>query len=67
LKAYETNIERHPNRFNALFGAAQAAEKLGDRQRSNAFYKKLLEISGNSASDRPQMTIVRSQAGITHS
>jgi len=62
LKAYESDIERHPNRFNGLFGAAQAAENLNDRAKADAFYKKLLEISDPSGGDRPQMTIVRLRA-----
>lgn len=67
LKTYEANIERNPNRFNALFGAAQAAEKLGDRTKADVFYKKLSELAGGSSSDRPQMTVVRLKGGITRS
>jgi tetratricopeptide (TPR) repeat protein len=49
LVAYESDLKKHPNRFNGLCGAAKAAEKLNDRQHAEQYYKQLLSFAGNSS------------------
>ena len=44
LKAFEATLEKEPNRFRALFGAARAASLAGDRQKARAHYESLLKI-----------------------
>jgi tetratricopeptide (TPR) repeat protein len=62
LRAYEMDLERHPNRFNGLYGAAQALEKSGNMDRSRQYYDQLMAIIRLSAGDRPQMSALKSFA-----
>ena len=55
LSAYEADLERHPGRFNGLYGAGLALEKLGYAKESNHYYAQLVALTNASVSDRPQM------------
>jgi tetratricopeptide (TPR) repeat protein len=57
--AYENNLIRHPNRYNGLYGAAQAALKSGEKEKATKFYQQLQANTNSSVSDRPQMEIVK--------
>jgi hypothetical protein len=49
LEAYEADLQRHPNRFNALFGAGLAEENLGNTGKAKFYYQTLVDMSaGNS-------------------
>jgi tetratricopeptide (TPR) repeat protein len=58
LKAYEEDLNRHPNRFNGLYGAGLALEKSGDRKKASQYYKQLSALASSSVNDRPQMKTV---------
>lgn len=58
LETYEADIKRHPNRFNALYGAGLAAEKTGNVQKAEMYYTKLSQIAGSTA-NRPELTAAR--------
>lgn len=45
LLAYKRSMERYPNRFNGLLGAARAARVLGDESLSRIYYRDLLELA----------------------
>lgn len=45
LAAYETVLEVSPNRLNALYGAARAAELGGNGSRAVQLYKALIEVT----------------------
>ncbi len=45
LTAYEAVLKVAPNRFNALYGAARAAEALGNESVAKQYIQKLSEIS----------------------
>jgi tetratricopeptide (TPR) repeat protein len=55
LKEYETVLEDSPNRFNALYGAARAAELSKDRKKARVYYKKLVLLCARSDSTRPEL------------
>ncbi len=55
LKAFEYNLKKHPNRFNALYGAATASEKINHPDQARAYYRKLVNISNSKTSDRPEL------------
>lgn len=55
LAAYETDMRRHPNRFNALYGAGRAAEKAGNVQKAIYYYQQLSNMVGNAASNRMEV------------
>jgi hypothetical protein len=50
LAAFVANLKEEPGRFWSLYGAAQAAERAGDRERANGLgrqSKSLIEIRRN--------------------
>ena len=53
LLAYEASLQKHPNRFNGLYGAGLAAEKTGDKEKAAFYYRQLLTVTTNSA--RPEL------------
>jgi hypothetical protein len=48
-------LQDSPNRFNGLFGAARAAELLGDKKSAAEYYAKLVTLTVNADSDRPEL------------
>ena len=59
LDAFESTMKKEPNRFRGTFGAARAAELLGDRRQATAYYTQLLNIAQNADSQRPELTSAR--------
>jgi tetratricopeptide (TPR) repeat protein len=59
LAAFEVTKGKEPNRFRGLFGAAQAAEQLGDKAAAKDNYEKLLALTADSKSERPQLAVAR--------
>jgi hypothetical protein len=55
LAAFETTMKKEPNRFRGLYGAARAAEALGDRGKATTYYTKLLEIARDADTARPEL------------
>jgi tetratricopeptide (TPR) repeat protein len=49
LSAYKQAMERYPNRFNTLLGAARAARATGDNAGARNFYRQLLAIAQGNA------------------
>ena len=44
LEEFKPAMNEEPGRFGALFGAAQAAERIGDMSLASSYYQTLLEI-----------------------
>jgi hypothetical protein len=63
LAAFEATKAKEPNRFRGFLGAAQAAEKLGDKAAAKANYEKLLALTAGSNSDRPELAAARKFVG----
>ena len=55
LAAYEADLLKHPNRFNALYGAALSAEKSGNSQLAKSWFLQLVKIAGNTGTDRKEI------------
>jgi tetratricopeptide (TPR) repeat protein len=55
LAQYEISLKTDPNRFNGLYGAAQAAEKAQQKQKATQYYAQLLKNCEGSHSDRPEL------------
>jgi len=56
LAEYEKSLHTDPNRFNGLYGAAQAAEAAKQPQKAAEYYAQLLKNCDNGAhSDRPEL------------
>jgi tetratricopeptide (TPR) repeat protein len=59
LAAYEASLKVSPNRFNSLYGAANAAEIAGDTEKAGFYYSTLVQITIGVESDRPRLTKAR--------
>jgi tetratricopeptide (TPR) repeat protein len=55
LAAFEASMVSTPNRFNGLYGAAQAAERMGDATKAKNYYARLVENCKDGGSDRPEL------------
>jgi hypothetical protein len=55
LKEYEVSLKTDPNRFNGLYGAAQAAEATQQKQKAAGYYAQLLKNCQGTSSDRPEL------------
>jgi tetratricopeptide (TPR) repeat protein len=53
LAAYEASLKLAPNRYRAFLGAAKAAEALGDKAATRAWYQRLVDLSGPGDKARP--------------
>ena len=59
LAEYQTDLKLHPNRFDALFGAARAAEAAGKPKDATEYYALLLKVCAGSNSTRPELSRAR--------
>jgi hypothetical protein len=55
LQEFAASLQDSPNRFNGLFGAARAAELMGDKKSAAEYYAKLVTLTVNADSDRPEL------------
>ena len=63
LAEYQEVLKISPNRFNALYGAANAAEAAGNAQAANEYFLKLTQIAVGD--ERPELTTARRKITIT--
>jgi len=56
LKSYELNLKGRPFRFNGLYGAAKAAQKLDNNELAAYYFKKLINVSEDVNSTRPELS-----------
>lgn len=55
LAEYEKSMKVDPNRFNGLYGAAQAAAAVNQPDKAKTYYAQLLKNCAGSTSDRPEL------------
>ena len=55
LHEYEISLRTDPNRFNGLYGAAQAAMQAKQKEKADAYYAQLLKNCEGVRSDRPEL------------
>jgi tetratricopeptide (TPR) repeat protein len=63
LTEFEASQAREPNRFRGYYGAARAAEAAGDRQKARAHFAKLVDLSKNADSVRPELARAKAYLG----
>lgn len=62
LAEYEKDLHTDPNRFNGLYGAAQAAQRANQSQKASTYYSQLLKnCDGGANSDRPELARAKEQ------
>jgi len=59
LGEFEATLRAAPKRFNALAGAARAAELSGDRERARDYYTKLLALCEHADGNRRELRDAR--------
>src|SRR5262245_25071718 len=55
LREFEIALNENPNRYRGLFGAARAAEAAGDQEKAASYFAKLMALSKNADTDRPEI------------
>ncbi|MFZ3213280.1 MAG: tetratricopeptide repeat protein [Terriglobales bacterium] len=58
LTAFESTLQRSPNRFNALYGAARAAQAAGQREKARQYYSALVRVS-DPGSQRTELSTAK--------
>lgn len=56
LAEYQADLKFNPNRFDGLYGAAQAAEMAKKTDTADQYYAKVVKVCNGSNSDRPELT-----------
>ena len=59
LQAYELNLKGHPFRFNGIYGAAKAAEKLNNIKLATYYFDQLVKLSSQTISSRVEILEAR--------
>jgi len=59
LAAYQGDLKFNPKRFNALYGAAHAAEMAGQGSQATEYYALLVKTCEGSSSARPELAKAR--------
>lgn len=63
LKEFEATLTKEPNRFRSLYGAAEAAKLVGDRQTAQTHFRELLKVAERGDKPgRPELAEARSLA-----
>lgn len=60
LAAFEASMQKEPGRFRGAYGAARAAEALGNKAAARRYYQRLLEIAKESDTQRDELKRARS-------
>ena len=60
LSAYQAVLKAAPNRFNAMLGAARAADALGMDAQAREYYRQLVTVAAPDA-DRPEIEKARAE------
>ena len=63
LAEYEAVLKVAPNRFNALYGAASAADAAGNASVATRYFQKLLEVGVGD--ERPELTVARKKVAVS--
>jgi tetratricopeptide (TPR) repeat protein len=59
VSEYQATLKSDPGRFNALYGAAQAAEQTGNSDKAHEYYSQLLKNCDGSKSERAELKHAR--------
>ena len=56
---FEAALKIYPGRFRGLYGAARAAEQIGDTENASRYYAKLAAQTAKSGGSRDELNHVR--------
>jgi tetratricopeptide (TPR) repeat protein len=60
LVAFEATMAKEPGRFRGAYGAARAAETLGNKAAARKYYQRVIEIAKDSDTQRAELKRARS-------
>lgn len=63
LAAFERALQDFPRRFNSLYGAARAAEAIGESDPARGYFSQLLTLCQGADSQRPELLAARRALG----
>ena len=63
LQGFESVLTREPNRYRAVAGAMQAAERAGDAKKAQAFAERVVDQTSAADSPRPEIAQARRVLG----
>jgi hypothetical protein len=52
-------MKKEPNRFRGAYGAARAAEALGNKTLARQYYRQVLDIAKDADTPRPELVRAR--------
>ena len=55
LKEFEASFKAAPNRLRGFYGAAKAAERVGDQKKAKTYYEKLVALCKQADGQRPEL------------
>ncbi len=55
LKEFETSLVAARNRYRGFYGAAKAAQRSGDQQKTRSYYEKLMALCNHADGERPEL------------
>src|SRR6267154_2677875 len=58
-REFEAALKIYPGRFRGLYGAAQAAEQIGEKEKANHYYAKLIEQTAKADGSRTEIAELR--------
>ncbi|GAC1624973.1 MAG: hypothetical protein PVS2B2_03270 [Candidatus Acidiferrum sp.] len=61
VEEYKKVLKVSPNRFNAVYGAAMAADAAGNAEVASQYFRELTEIAGGG--ERPELSTARKKLG----
>jgi tetratricopeptide (TPR) repeat protein len=61
LAEFEASLKATPNRYRGLWGAGIAAQAAGDRQKAAGYFAKVVELTRNADTPRPEIALARAQ------
>jgi tetratricopeptide (TPR) repeat protein len=63
LREFEVSLKENPNRYRGLLGAARAAEAAGERRKAAEYYEKLVALTTQADTPRPEIARAKAFVG----
>ncbi len=63
LREFETVLQRDPNRLRAFAGAAQAAERSGDKRKAAEYAAKVVELTASADTQLAEVAYAKQVLG----
>jgi hypothetical protein len=63
LQEFDVSLQSARNRYRGLYGAAKAAERLGDREKARGYYERLVALCGYADTERPELVEAKTYLG----